>query len=119
MNQENHESKFHTNPLNIIVGILVGGLAGSVMMLLLAPRSGKDTRMRIQAKGNGMRDWTNKIVEDSMAQVLSNGAHLQLSALPYQLDEKAENISNQVTSKPKTEMQKMSEEFLYNDSLGG
>ena len=36
-----------------------------------------------------------------------------------QVDKMIENVSNQVSSKPKTEMQKMSEELLYNDSLGG
>jgi len=36
-----------------------------------------------------------------------------------QVDKKIENVSNQVSPKPKTEMQKMSEELLYNDSIGG
>jgi len=36
-----------------------------------------------------------------------------------QLDKKIENVSNLVSSIPKTEMQKMSEELLYNDSIGG
>jgi osmotically-inducible protein OsmY len=36
-----------------------------------------------------------------------------------QVDKKIENASNQVSPRPKTEMQKMSEELLYNDSLGG
>jgi len=36
-----------------------------------------------------------------------------------QVDKKIGNISNQVPSSNKTEMQKMSEELLYNDSLGG
>jgi osmotically-inducible protein OsmY len=36
-----------------------------------------------------------------------------------QVYKKIENVSNQVSPRPKTEMQKMSEELLYNDSLGG
>jgi osmotically-inducible protein OsmY len=36
-----------------------------------------------------------------------------------QVDKKIENVSNRVSPKPKTEMQKMSEELLYNDSIGG
>jgi osmotically-inducible protein OsmY len=35
------------------------------------------------------------------------------------LDKKLENISNRASSTIKTEMQEMSEELLYNDSLGG
>ena len=43
-----------------------------------------------------------------------------LFPIAYQQEDKTfENVSNQVSSKPKTVMQKMSEELLYNDSLGG
>jgi len=72
MINENQEYKYHTNPLNILVGVLIGGLAGAVTMLLLAPKSGKDTRMQIQEKGIELRDRTNEIVEDTLAQVRSS-----------------------------------------------
>jgi gas vesicle protein len=72
MINENQEYRYHTNPLNLLVGMLVGGLAGAVTMLLLAPRSGKDTRMQIQKKGIELRDRTTEMVEDTMAQVRSN-----------------------------------------------
>ena len=68
---ENQEFKYHTNPFNILVGVLIGGLAGAVTMLLLAPQSGKDTRKQIQEKGIELRDRTNEIVEDTLAQVRS------------------------------------------------
>ena len=72
MSNENQEFKYHNNPLNIMVGVLVGGLIGAVTMLLLAPQSGKDTRMQIQKKGIELRDRTTEIVEDTMSQVRSN-----------------------------------------------
>jgi gas vesicle protein len=72
MINENQEYKYHTNPLNVVVGMFIGGLAGAVTMLLLAPQSGKDTRMQIQEKGIGLRDRTNEIVEDTLAQVRSS-----------------------------------------------
>ena len=72
MINENQEYKYHTNPLNVLVGMLVGGLAGAVTMLLLAPQSGKDTRMQIQKKGIELRDRTTEMVEDAMTQVRSN-----------------------------------------------
>ena len=56
----------------ILVGTLVGGLAGAVTMLLLAPQSGKETRIQIQKKGIELRDRTTEIMEDTMAQVRSN-----------------------------------------------
>ena len=52
MINENQEYR-HTsnNTLNVLVGMLVGGLAGAVTMLLMAPQSGKRTRAQIQEKG--------------------------------------------------------------------
>jgi gas vesicle protein len=72
MINENQEIKYHTNPLSVVVGMVIGGLAGAVTMLLLAPQSGKDTRMQIQEKGIELRDRTNEIVEDTLAQVRSS-----------------------------------------------
>ena len=72
MINENQEIKYHANPLNVLVGMLIGGLAGAVTMLLLAPQSGKDTRQQIQDKGLELRDRTTEIVEDTLAQVRSS-----------------------------------------------
>jgi len=68
MINEDQEYKYHTNPLNVVVGILIGGLAGAVTMLLLAPQSGKE----IQQKSLELRDRTSEIVEDTMAQIRSS-----------------------------------------------
>jgi gas vesicle protein len=73
MINENQEYKYPTNNiLNVLVGMLVGGLAGAVTMLLLAPQSGKDTRTQIRNKSVELRDRTNEIVEDTLAQVRSS-----------------------------------------------
>ena len=56
----------------MLAGLLVGGLAGAITMLLLAPKSGKDTRMQIKEKGIELRDRTTEMVEDTVAQVRSN-----------------------------------------------
>ncbi len=60
------------NILNVVVGMLIGGLAGAVTMLLLAPQSGKDTRAQIRNKSVELRDRTDEIVEDTLAQVRSS-----------------------------------------------
>jgi gas vesicle protein len=78
MINENQEYKYHANPLNVVIGMLIGGLAGAVTMLLLAPQSGKDTRMQIQEKGLELRDRTNEIVEDTLEQVRSSVNKLTL-----------------------------------------
>lgn len=72
MNNENQEYTYPTNNiLNVLMGMLVGGLAGAVTMLLLAPQSGKDTRIQLQKKGIELRDRTTELVEDTMTQVRS------------------------------------------------
>ena len=70
MVHENQEPEYHNNNiLGVLAGLVVGCLAGAAAMLLLAPQSGKDTRMQIQEKGIELRDRTTGMVEDAMAQV--------------------------------------------------
>jgi gas vesicle protein len=79
MVNENQELKYHNNNVfGVLVGTLVGALAGAVTMLLLAPQSGKDTRIQIQKKGIELRDRTTEMVEDTMAQVRSSASNLTL-----------------------------------------
>ena len=80
MIHENQEYRYHTNnTLNVLVGMLVGGLAGAVTMLLLAPQSGKDTRMQIREKGIELRDRTNEMVGDATAQIRSSAQKIAVS----------------------------------------
>jgi gas vesicle protein len=70
---ENQEPEYHNNNISgVLLGVLIGGLAGAVTMLLLAPQSGKDTRKQLQKKGIELRDRTSEVMEDAMAQVRSN-----------------------------------------------
>lgn len=76
-NQEYKSPNHHF--MKFLVGMLMGGLAGAVIMLLLAPQSGKKTRKQIQVKGIKLRDWTNEIVEVTMAQVSSSEGEITIS----------------------------------------
>lgn len=67
MFKQNQESNNHT--LSVLIGVLVGGLAGAGTMFLLAPQSGAKTRMLIQERGSQLRDQTTGILEAGMAQV--------------------------------------------------
>jgi len=70
MTIENQPHEYHSNNvLGVLLGTLVGGLVGAVTMLLLAPQSGKDTRIQIQKKGIELRDRTTELMDDAMAQV--------------------------------------------------
>ena len=53
--------------------MLVGALAGAVTMLLLAPQSGKRTRMQIQEKSIELRDRATGMVENAVAQARLDG----------------------------------------------
>jgi len=89
---ENQEYKYPTkNMLNILLGMLIGSVAGAVTMLLLAPQSGKDTRSHIQNKGIELRDRTNEMMEDTMAQVRLNPNKVEMSVKNY---EQLEHVSD-------------------------
>jgi len=94
MNYENQEYKYHANNvLGVLTGILVGGLAGAVTMLLLAPQSGKDTRRQIREKGIELRDRTSEIMEDTMAQVRTNTNKFTMGVKDYSV-EQLDNVSS-------------------------
>ena len=74
MNSKNQEPEYHnSNILGVLAGIVIGGLAGAVTMLLLAPQSGKRTRTQIQHKGVELRNRTTGMVEDAIAQARLDG----------------------------------------------
>jgi gas vesicle protein len=72
MIHENQEYEYPTNNrLGVLVGMLIGGLAGAVTMLLLAPQSGKATRRQIQEKSIELRNRTTELLDDTVVQVRS------------------------------------------------
>lgn len=78
----------------VLIGMLVGGLAGAVTMLLLAPQSGSDTRKQIQKKGIELRERTSEIVEDTLAQVRTSAQKLQVGVKDYGKLHAAEQLDN-------------------------
>ena len=70
MLNKNQASEYHNNNvLGVLAGLLIGGLAGAVTMLLMAPQSGEKTRTQIQEKGIELRDQTTGMLEATMAKV--------------------------------------------------
>ena len=73
MSNKNQGPEYHNNNIvDVLVGLLIGGLVGAVTMLLLAPQSGEETRMQIQEKGIELRDRTTGMMGDAMAQARLN-----------------------------------------------
>jgi gas vesicle protein len=74
MVKENNVVKNHDNNiLGVLGGIMIGGLAGAVTMLLLAPQSGKRTRMQIRRKSTELLDQTSEMLEDTVMQLRADG----------------------------------------------
>ncbi len=78
-NQSERQTSDTSNVWGFLGGLLVGGLAGVVAMLLLAPQSGKKTRTQIQEKSIELRDQTVKTVEDTAAQVRAKANQITVS----------------------------------------
>jgi gas vesicle protein len=57
------------NTKNVLIGLVIGGLAGAAAMLLFAPQSGKRTRAQILLKSTQLRDQTADGVKHAIAQV--------------------------------------------------
>jgi gas vesicle protein len=54
--------------VGLLAGLLIGGLAGAVAMLLLAPQSGQRTRAKLRREGAMLREQTADTVEDAVTQ---------------------------------------------------
>jgi gas vesicle protein len=78
LDNHNHEHENGVNQLGgFFAGLLIGGLAGAVAMLLLAPQSGKKTRAKIEQKSIELREQTTEAVEDAMAQARTKGRQIR------------------------------------------
>jgi gas vesicle protein len=69
MSHEKQEVVYQNSTASLFQGLLIGGLAGATAMFLLAPQSGKQTRMQIQEKSIELRDQTNDMIESALSQV--------------------------------------------------
>ena len=65
-----------SNMGSVLAGLLIGAAAGAAAMLLLAPQSGKATRMQIREKGIELRDRTTGMVDEAVNQVRSSTSTL-------------------------------------------
>ncbi len=75
---------------SILIGLLIGGLAGAAAMLLLAPQSGKQTRAQIREKSIQLRDQTTASMKDALEQ-----ARVETDGLTAGVREKAGELKRQ------------------------
>ena len=62
---------------SVIGGILIGGLIGAAAALLMAPRSGEETRAEIRNKAIEYRDRTRDVVNETVTQAKSKADELK------------------------------------------
>jgi len=95
MIHENQEYKYQANNvLGVLAGILIGGLAGAVTMLLLAPQSGRDTRRQIKEKSIELRDRTSEMIDDTVAQVRTSTNKIAMDVKNSSRDMAVEQLDN-------------------------
>ena len=107
--------------VDFLTGLLFGTLAGFGAMMLFAPQSGKKTRTQIEEKSIELQDRATDTYDALIT--ISHFDYRKILTGTQEITENKhaviENLSNQASSIIKTEMQIMTEELLYNDSLGG
>jgi hypothetical protein len=69
MVKEKQQAEHHNSTPRVLLGVLSGALAGALGMLLLAPKSGVDTRTQIQEEGIKLRDRTTGVLQDALWQM--------------------------------------------------
>lgn len=104
-------------------GLFFGALAGIGTMMLLAPQSGKKTRTQIGLKSIELQNRATDTYDDLVTLSHFDNRKILTGTQELAKNKKAreaiETLSTQVLSTHKTEMQRLSEELLYNDSMGG
>lgn len=79
MINKNQEFGHSKNPIfDILVGALIGGLAGTVTILLLTPQPGKKTRMQIEKKRIRLYDRATEIIETVRTQTRLGGKKISI-----------------------------------------
>src|SRR5262245_52727165 len=69
-NFDEYELKYGAiNVATFLSGVLVGGLAGALVMLFMAPASGKETRHQLREKSQELRDRVMDSAEEARARV--------------------------------------------------
>jgi len=90
---DNHSQKLGSainHTANFFAGIVVGSLTGAATAILLAPKSGKETREQIRQKAAEMRNQTNSSCDDAVSQVRSKADQIK-----DDVSEKAKDLKQQ------------------------
>ncbi len=86
-----HDMQHASSPsgMSVVTGLLIGGLIGAGVALLMAPRSGEETRAEIRNKAMEYRDRTKDAVNETVSQAKSKADDLRQGVM-----EKAEDLKS-------------------------
>jgi gas vesicle protein len=79
-NVSGQDEHYGRTALGFFAGLLIGGLAGAVTTLLVAPQSGRRTRAEIQRRTVALRDQATASLEDTVEQARASGRRLSVNA---------------------------------------
>ena len=82
-------------------GLLIGGLAGAVAMLFMAPQSGRDTRLQIRNKGMLIRDRVAETADEARQRAgeMAGQARERATEMAAQARERAGEVAGQAREK--------------------
>jgi gas vesicle protein len=102
---ENNIEEFTSgnNGKNFLIGLLLGGLAGAIAMLLFAPQSGRRMRAQIQQESILVRDRTAKNVKKAVAQLRT-----ETNRITAEVQEKASELKQLGQDKLVEQLDRMS-----------
>lgn len=66
----------YSNIPGVMIGLVIGSLAGAFTMLLLAPQSGRRTRALLQKRGLALVDNATKLMDETVSEVNSRRKRL-------------------------------------------
>jgi gas vesicle protein len=75
---ETYQEHQRTNFGALFTGILVGGLASAIAVILFAPQSGKETQKQIEEKATEWFNQSKDLYTDTVTQIRNNAENITL-----------------------------------------
>ena len=88
--QEFEHKEQSGNAISVLIGMIIGGLAGALTVLLFPPQAGEKTRAELQDGALKLRDRTATTVKDTMTQVKSKANQIKV-----EMQIKAQDLGHQ------------------------
>lgn len=109
MQEYMHQHEKESNMGSVLFAFAIGGLIGAGVALLMAPRSGEETRMIIQEKSQELTDKAAHTLEETR-----NQAEKTIDDLAHQTRERAEELRARGQDKLEEQKARLDEKIRAN-----